>query len=72
MLTELMGDYSNKEQLEILLLKFKEVICKIQLVNKDDCSVVPEENVDDEIKFFQTQEFRSIQISANITLDTAI
>ena len=49
---ELMGDYSNKEQLEILLPKFKEIVHKIYVVNKDSCSLLPEENVDDEVKFF--------------------
>ena len=49
---ELMGDYSNKEQLEILLPKFKEIVHKIYVVNKDNCSFLPEENVDDEVKFF--------------------
>ena len=34
---ELMGDYSNKEQLEILLPKFKEIVQKIYVVNKDYC-----------------------------------
>ena len=47
-----MGDYSNKEQLEILLPKFKEIVHKIYVVNKDNCSLLPEENVDDEVKFF--------------------
>ena len=47
---ELMGDYSNKEQ----------------LVNKDYFSLLPEENFDDEIKFFQTQEFCSVQMQTSI------
>ena len=59
---ELIGDLSNKEQLEILLPKFKETVNKIYIVNKDYCLLLLEENVDDEIKFFETQEFRFIQI----------
>ena len=49
---ELMGDYSNKEQLEILLPKFKEVINKVHVVNEDCFSLLPEEKVDEEISFF--------------------
>ena len=49
---ELMGDYSNKEQLEILLPKFKEVINKVHVVNEDYFSLLPEEKVDEEISFF--------------------
>ena len=39
---ELMGDYSNKEQLEILLPKFKEIVHNIYVVNKDYFSLLPE------------------------------
>ena len=63
---ELMGDYSNKEQLEILLSKFKEIVHQIYVVNKAYCSLLPEENVDDEVKFFQMQEFHSIQMQTLI------
>ena len=63
---ELMGDYSKKEQLEILLPKFKEIVHKIYVVNKDYFSLLPEENVDDEIKFFQTHEFCSVQMQTSI------
>ena len=61
-----MGDYSNKEQLEILLPKFKEIVHKIYVVNKDYCSLLPKENVDVEFKFFQAQEFCSIQMQTSI------
>ena len=61
-----MGDYSNKEQSEILLPKFKEIVHKIYVVNKDYCSLLPEENIDDEVKFFHTQEFRSIQMQTSM------
>ena len=61
---ELMGDYWNKEQLEILLPKFKEIFHKIYAVNKDYCSLLPEENVDDEVKSFQMQ--RSIQMQTSM------
>ena len=63
---ELMEGYSNKEQLEILLLKFKEIVQKIYVVNKDYCSLLPAENVDEEVKFFQMQEFLSIQMQTSI------
>ena len=61
-----MRDYSNKEQLEILLSKFKEIVHQIYVVNKAYCSLLPEENVDDEVKFFQMQEFHSIQMQTLI------
>ena len=63
---ELMGDYSNKEQLEILLPKFKEIVHKIYVIDKDYFSLLPEENVDDESKFFETQEFCSVQMQTSI------
>ena len=43
-----------------MLLKFKEIVHKIYVVNKDYCSLLPAENVDEEVKFFQMQEFLSI------------
>ena len=63
---ELMGDYSNKEKSEILLPKFKEIVHKVYVVNKEYCSLLPAENVADEVKFFQMQEFRSIQMQTSI------
>ena len=47
-----MGDYSNKEQLQIPLTKFKEIVNKTYVINKDYCSLLLEENIDDEITFF--------------------
>ena len=61
-----MGDYSNKEQLAILLPKFKEIVNKIYVVNKDYCLLLPGENFDDEIKCFQTDKFRSVQMQTSI------
>ena len=63
---KLMGDYSNKEQLEILLPKFKEIVHKIYVVDRDYCSLLPEENVEGEVKFFQMQKFRSIHMQTSI------
>ena len=75
-----MGDYLNKEHLEILLSKFEKNINEAYIFNKHYWYLLPKENVDDEIRFFETQEFRpnpmqnSIQrfLVMFITLNTVI
>lgn len=79
--TELIKDYSNKEQWEMLLPKFKEIVNKIHIVNNDYRSFLTKESIDDEIKGIKHRSFtifrcefwyKGFQISANITPDTVI
>lgn len=63
---ELMGDCSNKGQLQILLPKVKEVINKIYVINKDYCSFFPKKTSMKILRFFHTQKFRSIQVQTSI------
>ena len=61
-----MGDYLNKKHLEILLSKFEKLIDEVYVFNKHYWYLLPKENADDEIRFFETQEFRPNQMQNSI------